>query len=61
MQREQQVICCVFEGLANKQIAARTGVSESRVKATLQQLLLKPRSNAKSIVRIVLEQHRDQL
>src|SRR5580658_8107057 len=34
--REQQVLSCVFEGLANKEIAAKIGVSESSVKATLQ-------------------------
>ena len=31
-QREQQVLSGVFEGLANKEIAARLGVSESRLK-----------------------------
>ena len=40
-QREQQVLSCVFEGLANKEIAAQIGVSESSVKATLQQLFSK--------------------
>src|SRR5579864_4452143 len=34
-QRERQVLSLVFEGLANKQIAERIGVSESSVKATL--------------------------
>jgi DNA-binding NarL/FixJ family response regulator len=42
-EREQQVLMLigVFEGLANKQIAARLNVSESSVKATLQQLFQK--------------------
>ncbi|MGC2731135.1 MAG: LuxR C-terminal-related transcriptional regulator, partial [Candidatus Sulfotelmatobacter sp.] len=60
--REQQVLSCVFEGLANKEIAARIGVSESSVKATLQQLFSKTGVRTRSqLVRIVLEQHRDQL
>jgi DNA-binding NarL/FixJ family response regulator len=60
--REQQVLSGVFEGLANKQIAARIGVSESSVKATLQQLFSKTGVRTRSqLVRIVLEQHRDQL
>jgi two-component system, NarL family, nitrate/nitrite response regulator NarL len=60
--REQQVLSGVFEGLANKQIAARIGVSESSVKATLQQLFLKTGVRTRSqLVRIVLEQYRDQI
>ncbi len=50
--REQQVLSCVFEGLANKEIAART----------LQQLFSKTGVRTRSqLVRIVLEQHRNQL
>jgi two-component system, NarL family, nitrate/nitrite response regulator NarL len=61
-EREQQVLSCVFEGLANKEIADRLGVSESSVKATLQQLFSKTGVRTRSqLVRIVLEQHRDQL
>jgi two-component system, NarL family, nitrate/nitrite response regulator NarL len=61
-QREHQVLSCVFEGLANKQIAGRLGVSESSVKATLQQLFSKTGVRMRSqLVRIVLEQYRDQL
>ncbi len=61
-EREQQVLSCVFEGLANKEIAARIGVSESSIKATLQQLFSKTGVRTRSqLVRIVLEQHRDQL
>ena len=61
-ERERQVLSCVFEGLANKEIAARIGVSESSVKATLQQLFSKTGVRTRSqLVRIVLEQHRDQL
>jgi len=61
-EREQQVLSCVFEGLANKEIAARIRASESSVKATLQQLFSKTGVRTRSqLVRIVLEQHRDQL
>jgi DNA-binding NarL/FixJ family response regulator len=35
---EQQMLQGVFEGLANKEIAARLGVTEGAVKASLQQL-----------------------
>ncbi len=60
--REQQVLCGVFEGLANKEIAARLGVSESSVKATLQQLFSKTGVRTRSqLVRIALEQYRDQI
>jgi len=61
-EREQQVLSYVFEGLANKEIAARIGVSESSVKAALQQLFSKTGVRTRSqLVRIVLEQHRDQI
>lgn len=61
-QRETQVLSCVFEGLANKEIAGRIGVSESSVKATLQQLFSKTGVRTRSqLVRIALEQYKDQL
>ena len=61
-EREQQVLSFVFEGLANKEIAARIGVSEGSVKSTLQQLFSKTGVRTRSqLVRIVLEQHRDQI
>jgi len=61
-QRERQVLSGVFEGLANKAIAARLGVSESSVKATLQQLFCKTGVRVRSqLVRIVLEHYRDQV
>lgn len=59
-EREQQVLVGVFEGLANKQIADRLQVSESSVKATLQQLFQKTGVRTRSqLVRIALEQYRD--
>jgi two-component system, NarL family, nitrate/nitrite response regulator NarL len=61
-EREQQVLSFVFEGLANKEIAAQIGVSEASVKSTLQQLFSKTGVRTRSqLVRIVLEQYRDQI
>ena len=58
--REPQVFSCVLEGLANKEIGGRLGVSESAVKATLQQLFSKTGVRTRSqLVRIALEQYRD--
>ena len=60
--RERQVLSYVFEGLTNKEIAERLGVSESSVKATLQQLFSKTGVRTRSqLVRVVLEQHKGQL
>ena len=54
--REQQVLQGVFEGLMNKEIAAQLGVTESAVKATLQQLFQKTGVRTRSqLVRIALE------
>jgi DNA-binding NarL/FixJ family response regulator len=39
--RQREVLRGVFEGYSNKQIAIRIGVSESAIKATLQQLFRK--------------------
>ena len=51
--RERQVLSFVFEGLANKEIASRLDVSESSVKATLQQLFAKTGVRTRSqLVRI---------
>lgn len=59
-EREQQVLVGVFEGLSNKQIAERLQVSESSVKATLQQLFQKTGvRNRSQLVRIALEQYRE--
>jgi len=55
-EREQQVLQGVFEGLANKEIGVRLGVSESAVKSTLQQLFRKTRVRTRSqLVRVALE------
>src|SRR5579863_6857742 len=61
-ERERRVLSFVFEGLANKQIGDRLQISESAVKACLQQLFAKTGVRTRSqLVRIVLEQHRDQI
>ena len=61
-ERERQVLCFVFEGLANKQIADRLQVSEAAIKASLQQLFSKTGVRTRSqLVRVALEQYRDQL
>jgi two-component system nitrate/nitrite response regulator NarL len=60
--REREVLSYVFEGLGNKEIAGRIGVSESSVKATLQQLFSKTGVRSRSqLVRIALEQYKNQL
>jgi DNA-binding NarL/FixJ family response regulator len=57
-ERERQVLQGVMEGLGNKEIAARLGVSESSVKATLQQLFQKTGVRTRSqLVRIALERY----
>jgi DNA-binding NarL/FixJ family response regulator len=54
--REQDVLRGIFEGLTNKEIAAQLSVSESAIKATLQQLFQKTRVRTRSqLVRIALE------
>ena len=61
-ERERQVLFFVFEGLANKQIADRLEISEAAVKASLQQLFAKTGVITRGqLVRVALEQYRDQL
>jgi two-component system nitrate/nitrite response regulator NarL len=61
-ERERQVLSFILEGLANKQIADRLQISESAVKASLQQLFAKTGVRTRSqLVRIALEQFRNQL
>lgn len=56
--REQAVLKGVFEGLANKEIAAEMAISESYVKAVLQQLFAKTGVRTRSqLVRAALERH----
>jgi len=60
--RESDVLRFLVQGLTNKEIASRLGVSESVVKNTLQQLFAKTEVRTRSqLVRIALEQYRNQL
>lgn len=57
-QRERAVLKAVFEGLSNKEIGAIMQISESSVKAALQQLFKKTGVRTRSqLVRIAIEQH----
>ena len=61
-ERERSVLSFIFEGLSNKQISDRLQISESAVKASLQQLFTKTGVRTRSqLVRIALEQYRDEL
>jgi two-component system nitrate/nitrite response regulator NarL len=59
--RERAVLRGVFEGLSNKEIGTRLEISESSVKAALQQLFQKTGVRTRSqLVRIALEQFAGQ-
>ncbi len=61
-ERDRLVLRCVFEGLSNKEIAERLKISESAVKASLQQLFSKTGVRTRSqLVRVALEHHRREL
>jgi DNA-binding NarL/FixJ family response regulator len=54
--REQSVLDGIFNGLTNKEIAAKMTISEGYVKAVLQQLFSKTGVRTRSqLVRIALE------
>lgn len=56
-ERETKVLQGVFEGLSNKEIGVRLSISESSVKAALQQLFQKTGVRTRSqLVRIALEE-----
>jgi DNA-binding NarL/FixJ family response regulator len=60
-ERERDVLRGVFEGLGNKEIAARLRVSESSVKASLQKLFQKTGVRTRSrLVRIALERYAEE-
>jgi DNA-binding NarL/FixJ family response regulator len=55
-QKEKDVLAAVFEGLTNKEIGAKLGISEAYVKALLQQLFGKTGVRSRSqLVRVALE------
>jgi two-component system nitrate/nitrite response regulator NarL len=61
-ERERRVLSLIFEGLANKQIGDRLQISESAVKASLQQLFAKTGVRTRSqLVRIALERYKEEL
>ena len=58
----REVLRGVVEGLANKEIGARLNISESAVKAALQQLFYKTGVRTRGqIVRVALERYRDEV
>ncbi len=61
-ERDKSVLRFIFQGMANKEIAARLEISEGAVKASLRQLFQKlgVRTRAQ-LVKVALEQYRDQL
>jgi DNA-binding NarL/FixJ family response regulator len=61
-EREREVLRGVFDGLANKEIAARLQASESAVKAVLQQLFRKTGVRTRGqLVRVALERYAREL
>jgi two-component system, NarL family, nitrate/nitrite response regulator NarL len=61
-ERDKTVLRSVFQGLTNREIAARLQISEGAVKASLRQVFdkLGVRTRAQ-LVKVALEQYRDQL
>jgi two-component system nitrate/nitrite response regulator NarL len=60
--RETEVLRLLVQGLANKEIAARMGISESAVKNTIQQLFGKTGVRTRGqLVRVALELYRNAL
>jgi two-component system nitrate/nitrite response regulator NarL len=60
--RDKKVLRCIFQGLTNKEIGNRIEISEGAVKFSLRQLCEKlgVRTRAQ-LVKVALEQYRDQL
>lgn len=60
--RQLEVLRLIVQGLTNKEIVVRIGISESAVKNTLQQLFAKTGVRARSqLVRVALERYRNLL
>lgn len=60
--RERSVLRGVFEGLGNKEISTRLGISESTVKSVLQHLFEKTAVRTRGqLVRVAMEKFRDEL
>lgn len=61
-ERDRQVLRGVFEGMANKELAEKLNVSESAIKASLQQLFSKTGVRTRSqLVRVAIEHYRREL
>jgi two-component system, NarL family, nitrate/nitrite response regulator NarL len=61
-ERERSTLRYLLQGLANKEIASNLNISESAVKATLQQLFSKTGVRTRSqLVLLAIEKYRDQL
>jgi two-component system nitrate/nitrite response regulator NarL len=61
-ERERTTMRYLLQGLANKEIAGNLNISESAVKATLQQLFSKTGVRTRSqLVLLAIEKYRDQL
>lgn len=60
--RDHQILRFLIESLSNKEIAAQLQISESAVKASLQQLFGTTNVRTRSaLVRVVLDQYRDEI
>lgn len=60
--RETEILGFLVRGLASKEIAARTDISESKVQGALQQLFAKTGVHTRAqLVRVALEQYPDLL
>jgi two-component system nitrate/nitrite response regulator NarL len=60
--RDKTVLRFIFQGLTNKEIGTRLDISEGAVKASLRQLFSKLGARTRAqLVKVALEQYRDQL
>ena len=61
-ERERMVLRLILQGLTNRQIGERLEVGEGAIKSTLRQVFSKLGVRTRSqVVKVVLEQYRDQL
>ncbi|MGD0499859.1 MAG: response regulator transcription factor [Bryobacteraceae bacterium] len=61
-ERDKTILRAVFQGMVNKEIGARLQLSEGAVKACLRQLFRKLGVHTRAqLVKVALEQYRDQL
>jgi DNA-binding NarL/FixJ family response regulator len=59
--RERDVLNALLEGLSNKEIAGKLGISEGSVKSALQQLFIKTGVRTRSqLVRVAVEEYATQ-